>query len=318
MFGLRTLFGLTRIFFAEDGDANNANVDGGKTGDDNKAGGGGGDDNKGDNKDNKPETHTIKVDGQDVALTLEELKERAMHSSGADKRFQEAAAATKAAEKDTRTGVLVKTISESDNPSEADVRELAGLWGIEPAEFLQNLKGDDSPQKGTKTTTPDFNKQFQEVMGASPAEVKAVLEFSQQRHVNDARKEIREISDKAVDKDEIIGKMIIGEDAKDVLAEVKNMVAEDVLQKIQNGKPFGAELVTASVQMVRSQLTKLGIPKKLNQQPIVLGLGPGAGLSSEIQADEPIKRVPSTKDDQEKNLIARYMQKAYQTAKKMK
>jgi len=70
--------------------------------------------------------------------------------------------------------------------------------------------------------------------------------------------------------------------------------------------------------MVRSQLTKLGIPKKLNQQPIVLGLGPGAGLSSEIQADEPIKRISSTEDAQEKNLVARYLQKAVKAARKIK
>lgn len=265
----------------------------------------------------KVETHTIKVDGQDVALTIDELKERASKASGADARFQEAAAATKAAEKGARIEVLVKSVSE-DNPSDADIRELAGLLGIEPSEFITALKEGDSPQKDTKTTSPDFNKQFQELMGASPAEVRAILEHSQNRHVEAARKEIREISDKAVDKDEIIGKMIVGEDKKEVLATVRDMVAEDVLQKIQNGKPFGAEMVTASVQMVRSKLTKLGIPKKLNQQPIVLGLGPGAGLSSEIQADEPIKRISSMEDDQEKNLVARYLQKAVHIAREMK
>ena len=266
----------------------------------------------------KAETHTIKVDGQDVALTLEELKERASKVSGADKRFQEASETKKAAERGIRIEELTKKIAQDDNPSEADIREYAGLIGVEPNEFMQYLNDEEPPQKKEKTGNLDFNAEFEKVMGASPAEVKAVLEFSQQRHVNDARKEIREISDKAVDKDEIIGKMIVGEDSKEVLTTVKDMVAEDVLRKIQDGKPFGAEMVAATVQRVRSQLTKLGIPKKLNQQPIVLGLGPGAGLSSEIQADEPIERIPSTEDDQEKNLIARYLQKAVHTARKMK
>ena len=264
----------------------------------------------------KVETHTIKVDGVDVVLTTEELKERAMKASGADNRFQEAAAATKAAERGIRIEELTKKLAEDDNPTEAEIREYAGLVGVEPTEFIQLLKeGDPEPKKTTET---DFSAEFQKQFQASPAEVKAILEFSQQRHVNDARKEIREISDKAVDKDEIIGKMIIGEDRKEVLAEVRDMVAEDVLRKIQDGKPFGAELVTASVQMVRSKLTKLGIPKKLNQQPIVLGLAPSEGLSSIIQADEPIKRVSSTEDDQEKNLIDRYLQKAVHAARSMK
>ena len=267
----------------------------------------------------KVETHTIKVDGADVVLTVEELKERAMKASGADNRFQEAAAATKAAERGTRIETLVKSISKEGTPSEADVRELAGLLEIEPAEFMASLKeGDPTQEAPTKATETDFSTEFKKQFDATPAEVKAVLEFSQQRHVNDARKEIREISDKAVDKDEIIGKMIVGEDSKEVLAEVKNMVAEDVLKKIQDGKPFGAEMVAATVQRVRSQLTKLGIPKKLNQQPIVLGLAPSEGLSSAIQADEPIKRVPSTEDGDEKNLVSRYLQKAVKAARQMK
>ena len=267
----------------------------------------------------KVETHTINVDGADVVLTIDELKERASKSSGADARFQEAAEMRKNAERDARAGVLAKTISEADNPSEADIQELAGIWGIDPKEFTQHLsEGDPTQKTDTKGAVTDFNAEFQKQMGASPAEVRAILDFSQQRHVNDARKEIRGISDKAVDKDEIIGKMIVGEDKDEVLATVRDMVAEDVLQKIQNGKTFGAELVTASVQMVRSKLTKLGIPKKLNQQPIVLGLAPSEGLSSIIQADEPIKRVPSDEDGNEENLIERYLQKAVHAARKMK
>lgn len=266
----------------------------------------------------KVETHTVNVDGEDRQFTLEELKTHTSKVAASDKRFQDAAAATKAAERGIRVETLVKSISGTDNPTEADVRELAGLLEIEPAEFMQSLKENDpDPKTTTKATSADFNTEFEKVMGASPAEVKAVLDFSQQRHVNDARKEIREISDKAVDKDEILGKMIVGEDRGDVLVEVRNMVAEDVLTKIQNGKPFGAELVAASVQRVRSQLTKLGIPKKLNQQPF-LGLGPSEGFSSAIQADEPIKRVPSNEDTDEKNLVDRYLQKAVQTARKMR
>ena len=265
----------------------------------------------------KEETYAVKIDGEERNLTIEEMKTLASKSAGADKRFNEAAAATKAAERGTRIETLVKSISGKDDPSEADVRELAGLLEIDPTEFMQYLN-EEPPQKSDKKGSNDFSEQFKKEFGASPAEVKAILEYSQQRHVNDARKEIREISDKAVDKDEIIGKMIVGEDSKEVLSEVKNMVAEDVLQKIQSGTPFGAEMVTASVQRVRSSLIKLGIPKKSNQQPIVLGLGPGAGLSSEIQADEPIKRISSVEDDQEKNLVARYLQKAVHAARKIK
>ncbi len=267
----------------------------------------------------KVETHTVKIDGEDRNLSLDELKELASKAGGADKRFQEASEATKAAEHGIRVETLVKTISGTDSPSEADVRELAGLLEIDPKEFMQTLKEGDPPQSGPeKETSPDFEAEFKKQMGSSPAEVRAILEHSSTRHVSDARKEIREISDKAVDKDEIIGKMIVGEDEDDVVLAVKDMVAEDVLRKIQDGLPFGADMVTASVQRVRSQLTKLGIPKKLNRQPIVMGLAPSEGLSSVIQADEPIKRVSSIDDPNEDNLIKRYLQKAYHAARKIK
>ncbi len=267
----------------------------------------------------KTETHTIKIDGEERNLSIEELKTLASKSAGADKRFNEAAEASKVAARGTRIEVLVKAVSGEGTPSEADIRELAGLLEIEPAEFMASLKeGDPDPKTGKKTTETDFSAEFKKQFDATPAEVRAILDFSQQRHVNDARKEIREISDKSVDKDEILGKMIIGEDKDDTLAEVKDMVAEDVLRKIQDGKPFGAEMVAASVQRVRSQLTKLGIPKKLNQQPIVLGLGPSEGLSSTIQADEPIKRISSVEDGDEQNLANRYLQKAVKTAREMK
>lgn len=309
------LFWNRLIFDKEGDDANNTNADGGKADDANKAGGGGSaDDDK-----NKVETHTVKIDGVDVTLTLDELKEKASKSAGADARFQEAATATKTAERGIRVETLMKSISKADTPAEADVRELAGLLEIDPSELLDYTKDTDASKdkSSNKTEDADFNAEFQKQMGATPAEVRAILEFSQTRHVNDARKEIRDISDKAVDKDEIIGKMIVGKDSDDVKVAVKDMVAEDVLRKIQDGKPFGAEMVAASVQRVRSQLTKLGIPKKLTQQPF-LGLGPSEGFSSAIQADEPIERISSDKDGDEKNLVDRYMQKAVQTARKMR
>lgn len=268
----------------------------------------------------KIESYTVKVDGEDRSFTLEELKEHTSKVAGADRKFQEAAEASKTAERGIRVEALVKTISGADSPSDADVRELAGLLEIDPKDFMQQLHNEEepAPKDTNKADNYDFNAEFKKEMGATPAEVRAILEFSQTRHVGDARKEIREISDKAVDKDEIFGKIIVGEDKDNILLTVKDMVAEDVLKKIQDGVPFGAEVVTASVQRVRSTLTKLGIPGKPTQHPIVMGLIPGEGLSPEIQADKPIERVSSVEDGDEKNLIARTLQKMIQNQRKQR
>ena len=305
---------------AAGGDANDANANGG-SGDSSDKGGGGGD--KGDDSAlKKEESYTIKVDGQDRQVNLEELKTMAAKSGGADARFQEASDLKKSSEKGARIGDLIETLSGDGDPSEAAVRELSGLIGADPDAFLKFLEVDsDNSQKGTTSagmSKEDLTAALTELLGVTPAEAKATLAYSNTRHVKSARGDLREFSDQVVDKDEIIGKMIVGENRDEVLTAVKDMVQDDVLRKINNGEPYGAELVASSVQSVRAKLTKLGIPNKPDQQPIVLGLGPGQGLPLDVQADEPIERVSSVDDPNEDNLVKRYLQTAIKFARQKK
>jgi hypothetical protein len=265
----------------------------------------------------KPQTYEVTIDGEVRQLSIEEMIPLASKAGGADKRFQEAAEIRKKAERGIRVQELLDEI-EKGNPKDADIKELSGLLDFDSEEFMSYLNEDPNTQKDTnkdKNTNkqPDFNfeTEFKKVFGSSPAEVKAILEHSQHRHVEDARKEIIEMTDKAVEKDKIIGKMIVGEDRDTVMSAVKSMVAKDVLRKIYDGGTLGADMIDASKQRVRQQLIDLGIPKKSSQQPIVLGLAPGGVLPSEIQADEPIDRVSSVDDKDEQNIIRRYQQKAY-------
>lgn len=317
---LTELFSHGFMVFDNEGDA---------TGDDTtKAGNGGGDttqtdDNKTDQQ--KGQTFDLNVGGENRTVTLDEMKELATKSAGADAKFQSAADMKKAAESGIRIGNLVKSLNKEY--SEADAKELAVLLDIDPGEFMEYLNTDDGDNKtgqqrtgqdktGTDGITKEqFSKAFTDMFGFSPAEAKSRLDFSQQRHIESARQEIRKISDESVDKDEIFGKMIVGENKDNRLAVIKDMVAEDVLRKIQDGVPFGADMVDASVQKIRAHLTKFGIPNKPDQHPIVLGLGPSGGLPAEVQADEPIKRVNSAEDKDGSNFVARWMQKGLKALK---
>ena len=272
----------------------------------------------------KDQTYELTVNGEKRSVTLEEMQELATKSAGADRKFQDASQMRKEAEKGIRIGQLVKSLEE--NPSEDDAKELASILGVNQDEFLEylNESDDDSTgkteDKGKKTSVGkmskvEFQEIFQDMFGMTPVEVKGRLDYSHERHINDARKEIRKISDEAVDKDGIFGKMIVGEKREDRLSVIKEMVAEDVLRKIQDGMPFGADMVAASVQKIRAHLTKFGIPNKLGENPIVLGLGPSGGLPTEVQADEPIKRVNAAEDGDEKNFVNRWMQKALQAVR---
>jgi len=302
------------VFDQATADANKGDADGGKTDTDaNK--GGGGDDTKESSKD---QTFELTVDGEKRTVTLDEMKNLAQKASGADKKFQDASELRKQAEDGLRMKDLIGRLSDTEHdPTEWEVKELAGMIGVDPNEFAQYLKEGDTDGKTKKTDTTDttgkIDKQsLVEALGFDPAEAKAILDYSKQRHIDSARQQIKETSDNAVDKDEIFGKMVIGENGKDRLAVIKDLVAEDVLRRIQDGVPFGAELVAASVQKIRAHLTKFGIPNKPDIFPLTLGLGPGGGLPSEIQSEKPIERISAAEEGAEDNFVSRAMQKGLQ------
>jgi len=262
--------------------------------------------------------YEVTIDGEKRNLTLDELKTFASKAAGADKKFNEASELRKSGEKGVRIMSLIESLTE--NPTESDAKDLANILGIDANEFYQYLtedeggneskdsEGDTKKAAKSKTAKESVVEGLKE-LGLDPAEVKAILDYSHKRHIEDARKEIREISDEAVDKDEVFGKIKIDEKNKERMSVIKDLVAEDVLRRIQDGVPFGADLVSASIQKIRSYITKFGIPSKPEQYPVSLGLIPGGGLPAEVQAEEPIKRTSADKDVGEENLVARFMQR---------
>uniref|UniRef100_A0A6M3IH73 Uncharacterized protein n=1 Tax=viral metagenome TaxID=1070528 RepID=A0A6M3IH73_9ZZZZ len=288
-----------------------------------KEGGGGGTSGEVLSNKTKDEVYELTVDGEKRSVTLKEALALAQKSAGADKRFQEAAELKKTADQGLRIQSLLESVKE--NPTDSDVRELAVLLGEDPDVFQQwmNESGDEYGKSGStskKTSGGKISKDDLAIglkeLGLDPIQVKSIVNFSHQRHIEDARKEIRKISDEAIDKDEFFGKIGIGENGKDRLAIVKDIVNEDVLRKIQDGLPFGADMIAASIQKTRAIVSKFGIPNKSVQYPVVMGLGPGQGLPAEVQSEEPIKRVSAAEDGDEKNVVARYMQKALRMMRK--
>jgi hypothetical protein len=256
--------------------------------------------------------HEIKVDGETRKITTREAVELAQKAAGADQKFQDAADMRKKYEEKIRKADLLEKVS-GDNPTEGDIKAFAAAVGVDPGDFMAYLKEGDEPTNDPKSTpagqSPQVSpEQIEQALGIPLAEAKAILEHSHRRHIDDAKNELKKLSDEAVDKDEVFGKMIVGEEKDSRRSAIQEMVFEDVLTKVGAGQPFGADLVAASVQKIRAYLTKFGTPGKPAEYPAVLGLGPGSGLPAEAQSDEPITRVNSFKDDGEKNLLARVAQ----------
>jgi hypothetical protein len=307
------IFGLTRVF-AEDGasNANNSNVDGGSA-DKTNTGGGGGTSNTDTKTTPKDQTYEITVDGEKRQVTVDEMRNLAQKAAGAEKKFEAASKLRKEAEDGIRVKELVSRLSDSSHsPTETEIKEFAGIIGVDPSDMAEYLaKGSNEEGKENAPAIDDkvFDEAYVRRFGITPAEAKQREEYRHQQDIDRAKKEIRILSDKTVDKDEVFGKMKIGEKADDRISVIKDMVAEDVLGRIQNGEPFGAELVAASVQKIRAYLTKFGIPGKPEQYPVALGLGPSGGLPAEVNSEEPIQRVSAADPKGVDNFVARYMQR---------
>jgi len=300
-------------------DPNNPNPGGGD--DDGSKGGKGGDGGgakkEGDEGKKQPaeDSYELTVDGEKRRVTIEEMKTLAQKASGAEKRFEEANKIKKEAADAVRFLDLVERMKDPNHvPTELEVKELAGMLGADSNEFMAKLQdGDGTPPAGSGKGGIKLSKEdLKEALGFDPDEARVSLEYSKQQQINAARDYIMGETKKAVDKDEIFGKMKIGEGGDDRLQVINDLVAEDVLRKIQDGSKFGAELVAASVQKIRAHLTRFGIPNKPEQYPIALGLGPGQTLPSEVLSDKPITRVGALEEGAEENFVKRYSQKGIQ------
>jgi len=273
------------------------------------------------------EEYTIKVDGIEKVVSRDELINLAQKSAGADKRFQEAAALREKAQRGTRAMELFDRLSDSTNPpSKADITELAGLLKLDAGELAAWLEEEEDPNSGTQTetnaSTPSAGQQQRQklTMDDLPDEVKQILTGAKQTQMDAAialvKKEIKE----ALDKDDIIAKM--KETVKDAAGfdeVVQKKVFEDVQRRIiLAGEQYGPELIADAIQATRSDLKKFGIPSRASEQPVpnILGLGPSGTLPAEVQTDEPIKRVPSTEEGYEDNVVQRVQQKVLQAFRK--
>lgn len=299
-------------------DANNTNADGGDTGTKVNVGGGAAKD------DTTPKTFELTVDGQKKVVTLDEMKTMAQKSAGADAKFQQASELRNSAQNGIRLQELISRVNDpNQQPSDTDIKEIASIMGIDPTGFVAEYKqalGDGTNNTTTTTNTKgnvqdlsaDFQRVFQDQFGITPAEAKQRMDYWYQKDIKEAKQDIIQESNKIVDKDEIFGKMIIGDGGKvnkDRLAVIQNRVAEEIIRGLQDGKPFTAELKTAAIQKVRAELTQFGILNKPDRYPVTLGFGPGNGLPIEVPIDKPVERVNTVDDNSGDNFIKRIAQK---------
>jgi hypothetical protein len=256
---------------------------------------------------------TVKVDGREKIYSREEAKKALEKVGGADARFQEAADLKKQAERGMRIDSLFARVQEG-KANQQELSELAGLMNIDPAIF----EGTPPDEEPSKKGDPPRKVAFEDL----PDDIQEDLKVTRERNIAYAKERIKGEVKKAVDKDDIIGKMnSVAKEAgnEEFMATVVDSVYEDVLRKIRSGIQHGPAEVLSSIQEERARLKRYGIPDKSAKQPaLIMGLGKTDGLPVEIDTQEPVERLESTDKGYEDNLVRRFFHgiaKSRQSAK---
>ena len=270
----------------------------------------------------KPETYNLKVGGEEKVLTLDELRELASKSAGADEKFR---LASEMRDKG-KDGLEIKEAftsvfnAKDGNVDMKAVRKLARVMDMDAGELEKMFQDEiDKTDKKLDKKAPTPEKVGLKTMDE---ETRSIMEQARQDQIAAAEVRVEKMCIEGVDKDEFFGKMI--DDTPDdqvegrkaaILAMVQEEVKGKILASPYTKEKFGTEMITAAIQGVRARVKKFGISSKKAMQPMnlgVLGLRPTGQLPAEVHSDDEIKRVSSNDESYVDNVVSRLGQKMVQ------
>jgi len=228
---------------------------------------------------------TVTIDGEEVQMTVKELKDLASKGKAADKRFQEASQMRKEAEDAIRLRSVISQIQRMtpDTFDPAPFREFGRLAGLDPAvveDFIDGIQsGRITPgaaagaltggtagaggQSGESTSDEDLLLTEEDLHPSVRQRLKRIEELERQLQAERQEKAIQEVRQELrndLTKDPVLGKVIRGKGADSPLAkrledlafkELRDMVAFE-------GRRYGPELRQAAIQKVRQLVSDLG------------------------------------------------------------
>lgn len=240
------------------------------------------------------ENYTLAIDGENKTFTLDELKEAAQTSAGANAKFEKASSMVKEAAPGLEISRLAQELRESKSPDAQTQKDflhalgvseeqITGMLGTTKKESGTTKKGEEGSKEGVATTLEKMDPR-----------VRQILEDSERRQYDEIRKGIAESCEKCVDNDKVLGKMVDGmpDDRRSTwLNTAKKLLNKDVERRILAREEYGPDMIATSLQTVRALLEEIGVPSKVAGQPPIVGLDYASVLGPEIHAAEPIKRV---------------------------
>jgi len=265
---------------------------------------------------------TFKVDGVSRTATVRELTGMASKAEGADKKFADAAEAIKVMEALKKMQASPDTVTGEDLDM---IMRTAGVPAGERTKALQVLAAAEAQggKGGNPETEPVALEALPPEVQAAVASTRALEEERFVRAAHALRTQIENNAKEALTKDPTLSKIIMADtDGKPVdwtkdgsAAAVLFAEAMDKVRSRHTERPSEAitpEVIQGIAQTMRARLEIFG--KVLApQQADVTALGPALGGSPNVQANEPVVRVPVTDPAHQDNFIAR-MKRMYQSA----
>lgn len=272
----------------------------------------------------EPETHTIKVDGVEKEVTLEELKVMAQKGSAADERFRSADALRKQTESDTNAAAyhnqMMATVRSANKPGPQQANALRTLakdypdFGItaEDAEIvierIATQEADAVAEKNKQTQVTPQPPTFEELPQRVQDSVTAQEASKKQSNLTLVRENLKA----ALDSDPTLS-MILRGDRKESRGKRLLTHAMTILsQKVQETGRYSADAITAAVEDTRAFAEDIGL---LDQDtsapgsPLGLSRAPTAVFGKNRKPGEAPKQI-SPKDalnanDYADNVLAR-------------
>jgi hypothetical protein len=268
---------------------------------------------------NEPQTFTLKVDGDQKTYTMEELREAAQKSLGADAKLERASKMLKEAESGLKLGRLAQKIKDSKSPDFETQREFLEALGVPQEQIETLLSSSDKDGKGEKTgDSSQKTKNLVTLDNLGPREKEILQEAERAQHER-IREDIKKSCEKSVDNDKVLGKMAEGmsdERRTAWLNTAKRLLNKDVERRILAREAYGPEMLATSLQTVRATLEEIGVPSKVAGQPPIEGLDYASVLGPNIHSAEPIKRVAVDDPQYEAVAAQRLQQMVYSNIRK--
>lgn len=265
------------------------------------------------------ENYTLAIDGENKTFTLEELKEAAQTSAGANAKFEKAAEMVKNATPGLEISRLAQELRESKSPDSQVQKDFLHALGVSQEQIDGMLKITEPTKKEGKKATDDGKKGTPVTLDNLGPRERQIMEDAERRQYEQIRTDIKNSCEKSVDNDKVLGKMVDGMPDKrrsTWLGTAKRLLNKDVERRILAREEYGPDMIATSLQTVRAVLEEIGVPSKVAGQPPLVGLDYASVLGPEIHAAEPIKRVAVDDSKYFEVAAARLQQKLYANQRK--